>query len=768
MDRFLNAIGWKTQNPNSSGDVSLNKVDGFKSNGAVVLSDKRGTQKSEIPNVSEKASYSGGDDPLAIYKPTGAKSVDPSKAMDNFKGWVYAAVNAISSEIANIQWRLYQISGNDHEEQEDHPLLTLLEGVNESMTGIELKYITASHLELTGNCYWLLDGVTSDDDQPKAIHVLNPGRVRVKLDKGSFPFKISHYEFTIDGRVYTFQKYQILHIKYPDPNDPYVGIGVPQTIPVWIDSDNYAMEYNRKFFINGASVGLYIQTDTNVEANIDRIRKGWANRYEGTENAHKTPVLPKGTKLEHTGITQRDMDFDKLTSATRDRILAGFRVSKTILGTAESDTNRSTAETADYVFSKRTIKPKMLLIISYINEFLVPRYGDDIYLTFIDPVPEDKAARTTEMQTAVGNMPVLTQNEARRNFMGLGPIDGGDKLMVPSTMVESGKSDSTEGEDQSPNLARTFTAHGYKTRAIRVRTGGKSSQSATHGMRKDLTEAFKKALDVKTKEYASKSINELTREEYAEHWKRFVDQSERAAANLETVFKGINNKQRDEVIKNLPEATGVKKALNPTKLFDMDEWVKITVDLAGPILAGLSRDEAYAALQMIGADNVDILADKNFVAALEAGVAKMAKNYNQTTVKQLTEVLEKKLTQPGGTTLPDLTAAVDGVYSFADSRRAGMIAKTESFRASNSANKAAWIQSGTVKFIKWFTFEDERVCEFCEAQDGKEIPIEQNFYDQDDTIDGADGGVMTASYGDIGNPPLHPDCRCYIRPVKEE
>ena len=44
------------------------------------------------------------------------------------------------------------------------------------------------------------------------------------------------------------------------------------------------------------------------------------------------------------------MDFSKLTEATRDRILAAFRVSKTILGTAESDTNRATAETADYVF----------------------------------------------------------------------------------------------------------------------------------------------------------------------------------------------------------------------------------------------------------------------------------------------------------------------------------------------------------------------------------------------------------------------------------
>jgi hypothetical protein len=32
-----------------------------------------------------------------------------------------------------------------------------------------LKYITAAHLELTGNCYWLLDGVTNDTSLPRAF-----------------------------------------------------------------------------------------------------------------------------------------------------------------------------------------------------------------------------------------------------------------------------------------------------------------------------------------------------------------------------------------------------------------------------------------------------------------------------------------------------------------------------------------------------------------------------------------------------------------------
>src|ERR1044072_9276287 len=104
----------------------INRYEGFKDNGAIVLRDRRGTAKAEIPDVSEKASISGmGDDPLAIYKPTGAKHVDAAKAMGNFTGWTYAAVNAIASEVSNIQFRLFRITGEDHEEIDDHELLDL-------------------------------------------------------------------------------------------------------------------------------------------------------------------------------------------------------------------------------------------------------------------------------------------------------------------------------------------------------------------------------------------------------------------------------------------------------------------------------------------------------------------------------------------------------------------------------------------------------------------------------------------------------------------
>ena len=63
--------------------------------------------------------------------------------------------------------------------------------------------------------------------------------------------------------------------------------------------------------------------------------------HGGIDNMGKIAVLPKGVKWKAGGATPKDMDFSKLSLEMKDRILSMFGASKTILGTAESDTNRA-------------------------------------------------------------------------------------------------------------------------------------------------------------------------------------------------------------------------------------------------------------------------------------------------------------------------------------------------------------------------------------------------------------------------------------------
>jgi hypothetical protein len=109
-----------------------------------------------VKSVGGKFGEIDGGNQFVIERPGGGHHIDPEKALANNLGYVYAAVNAKAREMQNIDFRLFSVKGDDHDEKEDHPLLDLLDGVNPDMIGAELKYLTSSHLDLVGNCYWLL------------------------------------------------------------------------------------------------------------------------------------------------------------------------------------------------------------------------------------------------------------------------------------------------------------------------------------------------------------------------------------------------------------------------------------------------------------------------------------------------------------------------------------------------------------------------------------------------------------------------------------
>ena len=130
-----------------------------------------------------------GADSLAIWRTQGGKKISNEKAMAHNTDLVYASVKAIAREIASVQFRLFLIKNDgNHEEQFDHDILDLLDGVNEMQTGPELKYLVAAHLELVGNSYLLLlneqgKPVKSATERPSQIFPLDPSKIKIDLEK---------------------------------------------------------------------------------------------------------------------------------------------------------------------------------------------------------------------------------------------------------------------------------------------------------------------------------------------------------------------------------------------------------------------------------------------------------------------------------------------------------------------------------------------------------------------------------------------------------
>lgn len=768
------------RNPQTSGALKNNDGVNFGSQGLLLyepakdangneIKNKDGSTKMVVADMTKIArtmnrkgfgSSLSASDSMVMWKPGASSRIPAANAMQNYTGLNFASISALADEVSGIVWELYKINGEEHDQIMDHDILDLLDAPNPEQTGPEFKFRIISHLELAGNCYIVLrkkngDLISKDGEQPEMLTTLNPGQTIIDIDKSSDVDIIRGYIFRKNAVEYRYQRWQVMHLKRPNPNSELEGVGTTQCIAEWIDVDNDGMEFNRQFFLHGSYLTATIETEATDEDQIDSMRESFMEQHAGVQNANKVLMLMKGMKISQN-LQPKDMAFDKLLGVTAQRIHAGTRVSSTLLGTAEADTNRATAETADYVFAKRLVKPRMAMICQQMNDFLVSRYEDGLYLSFTDPTPEDKSFRIQEMQAVAGSAPVLTINEVREKYMGLGPIPGGDVLFRPQTMVpidtpvadptkpspdlqaDPNKPKDDDGDDDDAGKPKKPKKL-YEPKHL-VFQPKKTRFVALRKRREEMTEEIGKQI-----EKALKEIRDQPQED--------------ARRKLEAAAINYLAMQCKEVIGNL---SNVIKAIDPTRLMDVKKSVQLVIDFATPILKELATAEGKVAAESVGGMGVDVLEDPQYAAAVDRSIQLLGEKYTETSLDDLKETIEASL--KAGDSITELTEDVRQYYDAAKQNRAPMLARTESFRIANSANKQAWKANG-VKQMEWVVSPLDNVCDFCQELNGKVMGIDDNWFNQGDTYTTESGKSMSIDYDDVGAPPLHVNCGCQLKPV---
>jgi len=239
------------------------------------------------------------------------------------------------------------------------------------------------------------------------------------------------------------------------------------------------------------------------------------------------------------------------------------------------------------------------------------------------------------MQTAVGGQPVLTVNEARDEFMGLGPVENGDALMKPNTMGPlnqpeaepdpTKKRPTTNEDDEEANDNKKFAnikaANGQRVAFRPVRTKLQSRAKSRNEIGKALGEKIKKILEDAANHPTKKF--ETTKELDEAAWKEFSDRTIKAEDEIKETVRRINAEQKERVLANLPHAT---KAIDPEKLFNLEEWIGITTDALTPTFESLFTQEAKTALAAVGKPDMNPFSE-TARAALHASVAKLSTSY---------------------------------------------------------------------------------------------------------------------------------------------
>lgn len=639
------------------------------------------------------------------------------KYLLEYRNWVYACVQARSEDVGNINIKVLK----NGEEVESGELIDLLYKVNPYMTKKELFSGTQAFLDLEGNAFWFLARDGQGQGKVREIYLLRPDRVRVVQSKEN-PLEVSGYVYVQkDGQKVPFDKNQVLHFKNFNPNAehpfPHRGMGVVEAAIWSIDTDNETRQWNYSFFKNSARPSGIIEKDTAIdEDEFKRVKAQIEQAYQGSQNAHKTMFLTDGMKWKDVGVTQRDMDFVEQRRFGRDEILAMFRVPKSVIGIVE-DVNRANAEASDYVFASRTVKPLMENIISYLNEFLVPEFGDNLELSYEDPVPEARDIIVNEYVQGVDKW--LTRNEIRKRE-GLPPIDNGDVLYgalgnVPvGTVIEEQKA-TPKPETKEPGTTYVIT----------------EDVDPVKKTVRDFIAKLPKKEEVPTE----RKVSEEQKKAYVSMWKSLFDVNEKP---LKKDMSEYFDAQETEVLKNLRSEL---KAVDDF-LFDEEEAIEAGISLITPHIRKFIKESGGQAADLVGAGSAFDMDNPEVIKFIKERSKYFAKTITTTTREALVDTLKEGV--ENGEDLPALAERVSRVYGVAKDSRSVMIARTEVAASANFGAQEAYKQAGVTKH-EWIVVNPQD--DDCLLNNGEVEKIGESFPSGD------------------SQPPVHPNCECTTVPV---
>lgn len=380
-------------------------------------------------------------------------------------GTVFSIVSLYASSTARPAWLMFETEQQDknryttRDEGSDqrtqvfgNPALTLLNKPNPFMTGFELREISQTYLELTGESYWVVER-NPLSSMPIGLWSVRPDRMQPVPDPDTY---LKGYIYTApDGREKVpLTIDEVIAVKYPNPLDPYRGLGPVQSVLVDIDAARYGAEWNRNWFINSAEPGGIIQSDDELEdADWQRLMDRWREQHRGVARAHRVAVLEGGLKWIPNSHNARDMDFANLRDQSRDIMREAWRMHKVMVGVSD-DVNRANAQTGEEIFSSWGVVPRLDRWKDALDSQYLPLFGSVTAgreLDYVTPVPANREQDNAELLAKSQSALFLSQAGFERSqipkTVGLPDMDPAPVPPAPVAIPPLPKTPDENGDD---------------------------------------------------------------------------------------------------------------------------------------------------------------------------------------------------------------------------------------------------------------------------------------------------------------------------------
>jgi len=653
----------------------------------------------------------------------------------------FSAVSLISKTASRIEWTLMRKGQKGQKgEFDDHPLLQLLRRPNGEKTrfgtriggesGARLQEKIFAFLLIDGNSYiTAVRGIESAP--PTFLYTLRPDRM--KIITGNWQQPVAGYEYNAGANPTKFKSEDILHLMEFHPTNDWYGLSRLQVAGHLIDTLNEGTAWNKRILQNDMRTPGMMTAP--ALGNLQKFKEMFRAQYQGSENAGM-PIILEGRDIEWKDLakTAKEMDWLEGLKLTTREIIVTLGSDPILHGDAEYSTysNREEAKKGLY---HETVLPLVDIYRDELNAWLVPYYGDKLYLDYdrdkIEAIQEDRGKKYAYLNLAKW----LTLNE-KRVACGYDEIEGGDVILVgmgdlpldqalaepepPPDFTPDDEDKPDEDDEDKP--AKHFRP--FKGKSLGAFWRGENE-------RKALWQNFERRITAK-----ERLLVRDVRAYLETQAKSVVAKAGQGITNADLLLnraeaeKSYTTRFKSRYLKLFASALAAGRHMTEGKLYDFTED-----DKADP--PGIS-DALRAKLETLIEEAARVITDET-LSEIQA-VLREATGTNLT-VQEIANALKDKLVDQ----MPDV--------------RARRIARTETGMLENFGNLEGFKENEYVNAKVW-------ICSFVEASrdehkeaDGQEVGIDEDFNVGGESLEYPGDRRGGASAGNVIN------CLCTVAPV---
>lgn len=674
------------------------------------------------------------------------------------------SINYVADAIAGMTFCLYKKARKRSQdtEVESHPLLELLDRPNPLQSSDEFFRAVVCYLLIDGNSYIEKVG-PSPGAAPKELWPQRPDRFRIIPGTNGLPaayvFKIGERE--VQYPVDVLGRSNIGHLKTFNPTDDWLGLSFLSAASLGIDLLNAGANWNLALLQNSAcpSGAFTVEADANMPASLtpdqrEQLRKDIEERFSGSQNARKPLLLEGGIKWTPMAFNPVDMDFLNSKKVSEKDVALAFGVPGQLVGVEGSQTFAN-YEQARLAFYLETAIPLANMVVGYLNRWLVPAFGEGLYLAIDDDEIQALEPLRKEKWEKIEKSTILTVNE-KREALGYGPYvpseTPGEQILVSTALIplESVAMPADEPVTDTTDLANSDAQD----------TEDPTEDSTPGDNEEDATPA-KSAREAKVFNVRGDRARRL-------HWVRETQKMRTFERGLTLALRGAFQKEAKELSENLGkvdrslfEFTVNKVIEGNQKTFEIAlraHLQEVLKAFGSPVL-DIAKSDGFEFELKDARDRYDQFMARFLESSVVAKVKAIAHNSRNRVLKKLREVVSGA----GNLTEVEFGAqiknAVLSVYASMEKARAVTISRTEVHNAATLASREAAKQLRIPNLKKeWIASPDSRTRDGHHQVDGTKIPLDAKF-----EVPYSSGVDLMDGPGDTSATPENViNCRCTL------